>query len=97
MQSHRMLSVVAATLALACNSSTMPLFGIGATVHFSTIEGGCWSLVTSAGHKVYEPIDLPASFRVDGLAVRVVLRDAPNWASICMIGPLVHVEDISAQ
>ena len=97
MQSHRVLSVVAATVALACNSSTMPLFGVDATVRFSTIEGGCWSLVTSAGQKVYEPVDLPASFHVDGLAVRVVMRDAPDRVSICMIGPLVHVEDIRAR
>jgi len=96
MQPHRIVSVLVTTLALGCKSSTMPLFGIDATVHFSTIEGGCWSLVTN-GHKVYQPIDLPARFRVDGLAVSVVLRDAPDWGSICMIGPLVHIEAISAR
>jgi hypothetical protein len=82
--------------ALACTSPTKPLFGIDATVRFVPLEGGCWSIVTS-GHTVYEPIDLPSSFRVDGLAVRVVLRDAPDWGSICMIGPLVHVDAISVR
>jgi hypothetical protein len=66
-----------------------------ATVRFVGIEGGCWSLDTPQGH--YEPINLPAEFRVDGLAVRVSLRAAPDMVSICMMGPLVRIDDISAR
>jgi hypothetical protein len=69
---------------------------VNATVTFlSTVEGGCWALSTLSGR--YEPVDLPQSFRVDGRRVRVVLRDAPGWASICMVGALVHVDSISAR
>jgi|ERR1051325_11273830 hypothetical protein len=69
---------------------------IDATVRFDrTVEGGCWSLATTNG--TYEPVDLPSTFRVDGQPVHVALRDAPGWASICMIAPLVHVASIQAR
>jgi len=90
------LSLLAATLAFGCASSTAPVVRGNATVRFATLEGGCWSIVTTA-NKVYEPVDLPSAFRIDGLAVDVVLSDAPGWASICMIGPLVHVDQIQAR
>ncbi len=93
LQRRRTFSVLVATLALRCSSPTAPL-SIDATVRFApTVEGGCWSLVT-ATNTVYQPVDLPAAFRIDGLAVRVVLRDAPGWATICYVGPLVHVDRI---
>ena len=85
---------LATTLALGCSSPTAPL-NVNATVHLvSTVEGRCWSLVTTA-NKVYEPVDLPAGFHIDGLAVHVMLRDAPGWATICYVGRLVHVESIT--
>ena len=87
-------TLLAATLALACSSERFltPLLGVDATVRFAAIEGGCWSIVTP--HQVYQPVDLPATFRIDGLAVHVVLSEVPDWASLCMIGPLVHVNSI---
>ena len=97
MTPHRILPAVAAAFALGCSSPSLPFYQIDATVRFVNVEGGCWSLVTSPEHKAYQPVDLPASFRIDSLAVRVVLRDAPDMASICMIGPLVHVDAISAR
>ncbi len=86
--------VLVATLALACNADHFltPIQGVDATVRLTPVEGGCWSIVTP--NQVYEPVDLPAAFRIDGLAVHVVLREVPDWASSCMIGPLVHVTSI---
>jgi hypothetical protein len=79
-------------LALACGAPTASV-DLDATVHFATnVEGGCWSLVTPT--KVYEPLDLPAAFRVEGLTVRVVLSEAPGWATTCYVGELVHVNSI---
>lgn len=66
-----------------------------ATIHFLALEGGCWVVETSAGQR-YEPVNLDAGFRTDGLQVQVVLRDAPNMASLCQVGPLVTVESIQA-
>ncbi len=93
LQRQRTFSVLVATLAFGCSSPTAPL-SVDATVRLaSTVEGGCWSLVT-ATNTIYQPVDLPSSFRIDGLAVHAVLRDAPGWATICYVGPLVHVDRI---
>ena len=86
--------LLVATLALACNADHLltPIQGVDATVRLAPVEVGCWSIVTP--NHVYEPVDLPPAFRIDGLAVHVVLTEVPDWASICMIGPLVHVTNI---
>ena len=93
----RMFALLTAALAFACESE--PGLGPGQTVsidatvqRFTSVESSCWALATSS-HQ-YEPVDLPAEFRVDGRAVHVVLRDAPGWATICYAGPLVHVVSI---
>ena len=96
-------AIVVAALVIGCSSQPLgpaprlapnqPLT-VDATVEFlSTVEGGCWALDTHRGR--YEPIGLPQEFRVDGQRVRVVLSDAPGWASMCMIGTLAHVDSIS--
>jgi len=97
--------MVVGALALGCSSDVLDpaprlapdqTLAVDATVRFlSTVEGGCWGLATQRG--LYEPVDLGSGFRVNGRKVRVVLRDAPGWASICMIGSLVHVDSIRTQ
>src|SRR5688572_7891372 len=64
-----------------------------ATVRFIQIETGCWVLETKGGR--VQPVDLPEQYRVDGLEVSVVLRDAPAMMSLCQVGPLKTVEKIS--
>jgi hypothetical protein len=95
---QRQLTVtgLVAALGVGCASPTAPL-NVDATVRLThSVETSCWTLVTTAG-KVYEPVDLPAAFRVEGLAVHVGLSDAPGWATICYAGPLVHVDDIQTR
>jgi len=87
---HRGLSVLVAALALACNSPTGP-----AQTDATVVNAGCWFLVTT-DHTYYQPVDLPSAFQVDGLAVRVAMRDAPEWGSVCM-GHMVHVVEIRLQ
>jgi hypothetical protein len=65
-----------------------------ATIRFVNVEGGCWAIQNAAG-QLYEPINLALGFRTDGLSVRVVLRNAPDATSICMIGPLVTIDSVS--
>jgi len=77
--------------ALARSGETAEVEG---TVRLVEIEGGCWIIETAQGR--VQPVDLPERFRVDGLAVRVTLRDAPDTMSICQVGPLKHVEAITA-
>ena len=98
----RLSTVLIVASALSCaDAATGPgpflnsPLATNATVRFVDIEGGCWSLDTPQGH--YSPIDLPAEFSVDGLAVRVSLRAAPDMVSICMMGPLVRIDNISAR
>lgn len=103
---RRIAGVLFAGLLPACSSSapsptgqTPPLAAgqvltTDATVRFISIEGGCWAIETAPGQR-YEPVNLGATFRADGLQVRVVLRDAPDMASICMMGPLVTIDSIS--
>ncbi len=76
----RMFPLLTAALAFACESE--PGLGPGQTLsidatvqRFTSVESSCWALATSS--RQYEPVDLPAEFRVDGRAVHVVLRDAP--------------------
>ena len=67
---QRSVSALIAIVAFGCTSPTASV-GLDATVHFVTsVESSCWSLVTPT--KVYEPVDLPAAFRVEGLKVHVV-------------------------
>jgi hypothetical protein len=92
---QRSVSALMASVVFGCTSPTASA-GLEATVHFATsVESSCWSLVTPA--TVYEPVDLPAAFRVEGLKVHVVLSDAPGWATICYVGQLVHVNSIAVQ
>ncbi len=90
--------LLAIALGLGCNSqqSVAPKIGVDATVRFAhSVEASCWSLATTS--KVYQPVDLPAAFQIEGLVVHVTLRDAPDWLSICSVGPLVHVTSIQAR
>ena len=66
-----------------------------ATIRLLPLEGGCW-VIEVAPDQRYEPVNLSPGFRTDGLKVRAVLRDAPNNASTCMVGPLVFVDSIGA-
>ena len=77
----------------APSSTAKAVAGEPATVRFIQIETGCWVLETKAGR--VQPIELPESFRVDGLEVDVVLRDAPAMMSVCQVGPLKTVESIA--
>lgn len=92
------MSFIAMAAVSGCNSqpasSAAPsVEGEAATVRFVNVETGCWVLETQSGR--VQPVDLPESFRVDGLQVNVVLRDAPAIMSLCQIGPLKTVEKIS--
>ena len=101
----RSYAMLVGALTLGCSSDVLgpapqlapnQTLAVDATVRFlSTVEGGCWGLATQRG--LYEPVDLASGFRVDRRKVRVVLRDAPGWASICMIGSLVHVDSITTR
>jgi hypothetical protein len=68
---------------------------VDGTVRKVEVEGGCWIIETVQGP--VQPVDLPERFRVDGLAVRVTLRDAPGMMSACQVGELKHVDAVVAR
>jgi hypothetical protein len=76
------------TLGFSCDVTTPDLDQVG-TVRFIEIEGGCWVIETSDA--TYEPINLPAELRVDGLGVAFEATVRDDLASICMVGQIVEL------
>jgi hypothetical protein len=65
-------------------------------VQYVTLEGGFYAIRDVDGHN-YDPTNLPAEFKKDGLAVRYagrVLRDAMSFH---MYGEIFELTEISAR
>jgi len=73
---------------------------ITGSVQYLEIEGGVWTIEgTTAGTDsptTYQPIDLPASFRVDGQKVRVCARIREDMLSFQQVGPIIDIQRIEA-
>lgn len=94
------LAMMAVVLALGCTASglTDPLAthsraAVDATVRFVDIEGGCWTLQVTSSSR-YQPLNLPDRFRQDGLNVHADLVRRDDYASVCMLGPVVEIVSI---
>ncbi|MHA1445046.1 MAG: hypothetical protein ACTSR4_09920 [Candidatus Hodarchaeales archaeon] len=80
-------------------SPTMPpsdTFEIVGTVTYKNIEGGFYAIDTEDGSK-YDPINLPESFRKDGLKVKVIARLKTDAMSFHMYGSIIDILNIAAQ
>ena len=78
-----------------CNlSGDDQTFAVNGTVQFLEVEGGCWSILGTDSAR-YEPIKLPTEFRQDGLAVRAILTLRRDLVSVCQIGRIVEIVNIS--
>lgn len=64
------------------------------TVRWLTVEGGFFAIAGDDG-TTYDPIDLPAEFRADGLRVRFRARVREDLGSYRMAGPIVEVLEVS--
>ncbi len=71
-------------------------FEIMGTVAYKNIEGGFFAIDGDDGRK-YDPINLPESFRKDGLKVKVTARLRRDAVSIHMYGSIIDVVNIAAQ
>jgi hypothetical protein len=70
-------------------------FVIKGTMHYTELEGGCWYL--EAKKKKYELIGSPeqmSTVRVDGRPLTLLVKQAYNMQSICMIGPMLEIIEI---
>lgn len=61
---------------------------------FINIEGGCWQLI-DRNNKSYQIVGEDVDrIQIDGLLVKVIVRDNERTASICMMGKIVELIDI---
>ena len=66
------------------------------TVRYKEIEGGFHAIDANDGKK-YDPINLPESYRKDGLMVRVTARIKTDMMNLRMYGQIIEIIDIAAQ
>jgi hypothetical protein len=71
-------------------------FEIQGTVVYKNMEGGFFAIDSDDGSK-YDPINLPESFRKDGLKVKVTARRRIDAMSLHMYGAIIEVVNIAAQ
>lgn len=63
------------------------------TVRYTEIEGGAYTIKTDDG-VTYDPTNLPAEFKKDGLAVEAEGRKDVNMVGIRQVGPIVTLTRI---
>jgi hypothetical protein len=90
------LSMLAVSVVAACSSSTGPVVHTNATVHFNPIEGGFYELVSDADGVHYDPTNLAACYKKEGLRVEVTFRVRNDLGGFHMAGPIVDIESIAA-
>jgi len=89
--------LVIASAAIGCSGTPTQPFdasraGVNASVRFVDLEGGCWTIAVHDTH--YEPLNLPAAFKRDGLPVRVAFRQRDDYGSVCQVGQIVEILSI---
>ena len=88
LRSFRAAAAVLCVAAAGCGVTT-PEIDADGVVRFIDLEGGCWGIV--ADGVTFEPVNLPESMRVDGLAVNFEAEELEDRASICQIGPIIEL------
>ena len=69
---------------------------ITGTVVYKGLEGGFFAIDGDDGSK-YDPVNLPESFRKDGLKVKLTARLRKDAMSIHMYGAIIEVVSIAGQ
>lgn len=80
------------------NTPSLPadVFEIVGNVTYKSIEGGFYAIDGDDGRK-YDPINLPESFKKDGLKVKVTARLKKDAMGFHMYGAIIEVVNIKAQ
>jgi len=68
---------------------------VGTVVH-KDIEGGFYAIDGDNGRR-YDPINLPESFKKDGLRVKVTARRRDDAMSLHMYGAIIEIVNIAAE
>lgn len=63
-------------------------------MYFKDIEGGCWQFI-DGNNQHYEIVgDNVELIQIDGLYVKLIVRDYTYTSSICMVGKIVELLEI---
>jgi len=63
------------------------------TIQFFSLEGGFFAIRGDDG-KTYDPVNLPAQYRKDGIRVRFTGQLRPDLVGVHMVGPIVEIVTI---
>lgn len=88
-------STVLVLLFVATSAKAQP-FDVSGHMQHTTLEGGCWSLMSYEG-KPYELVGDSASLiavHKNGAIVDLTVEPVKNAASICMIGEIVRIVQV---
>lgn len=95
---QRIFLVAISVLLTGCASQTerslQPGVEIRGTVVWMELEGGFWAL-RGEDNRIYEPINLPATYQIDGLPVIVKGLIRRDHVSIRMAGPIIEIQSIN--
>lgn len=99
----RLLAICIAALAIQSCGSTKnwvdlnaepdidaPPFRVTGSVKYVDIEGGIFAIQSSDGTQ-YNPVNLPDSFKTDGMAVEADARVRTDLVSGAMVGPMIEL------
>jgi hypothetical protein len=91
-----MASVLVLALLPGCSTVTAPTDPAltNGVVHHQSFEGGFYSITSDDGRH-YDPLNLPAAFQRDGLAVRFSGRVRTDLMSVHMYGEILEITEIA--
>src|SRR6266536_963543 len=89
------LFALAVAVVMACSSATGPRMQVAGTVQFNALEGGFYAIRGDDG-VTYDPTNLPACYKADGLRVEVTFKVRRDLVSFHMVGPLVDLLSINS-
>ncbi|MHC4642083.1 MAG: hypothetical protein ACYS32_10595 [Planctomycetota bacterium] len=69
---------------------------IRGTIRYMDLEGGFYGIIADSGER-YDPINLPAGYRKDGLRVRFQVKEKKGAVGIHMWGKIVEIVKIEKQ
>ena len=71
-------------------------FELHGTVVYKDMEGGFFAIDGDDG-KTYNPINLPDSFKINGLKVNITAKLRNDMGSIHMVGDIIEIVKIDAE
>jgi hypothetical protein len=95
----KILFLLLLTFGLASQAEAKPYLVTGRMDYASSLEGGCWYLGAEDGEK-YQLVGNPRQLeqvQVIGRNVKLMVEDANNMASTCMVGKMVRIVQVVDQ